>query len=450
MMLFAVCMFTIITIGSCVCSYNIATRIVHSMIADRMDAELDRLLTVLGGTYWENRDGGLYCGLNYYGNGEVSEARLTKFLDFEHITGTFCYTFILDKDATNLGVVGATKTRLAYTQGHYLRVAGSTLSPDGTSIVGTYMSKSVADILDAKGRYEGVANVEGGLIYCIYETLNDKDGNIVGAIVVGRSLNAINKMVYTYTIYQLAITLFIILLASFFMIKKLRNVTASIVEIDEYIEKIDAYHLPDHKLELPGIDEINEIGHSINNMVDKIAEANRYRTLSETDQLTKMHNRLFISMAFERVRKSVITENKLFALEIVDLDYFKQFNDNYGHNAGDEALLLVAETLMSVSDDEKVFAARWGGDEFLLMFIGLDENEVAAIQKRVYDTIHARAMKHEFSKVNNIVTVTQGAYVFNSILDLSFDDLFAEADKVLYAVKERSRDDYAVKREGKE
>lgn len=442
-LLSAILSFILLAVISCVGTYNISTTIVHSMTADRMDTELDRLLEDLGGRYWSIENGGLYCGPNYYGNGTEEEAQLEKFLDFERLTGTFCYTFVID-DSASLGAVHATETRLPYDQGHFLRVAGSTLSPDGTSIVGTYMSKEVSDRLDAHGRYQGIANVDGGLIYCIYETLNDKDGNVVGAIVVGRNLNAINQQILEYTMYFLIIVILTLIPLTFIIIKFIQYITHNIICINEYIKKIDAYQLPENKIQLLGIDEFHEIGENINKMIDKIRLSESYRTMAETDTLTKMHNRLFISYTYEKVRKRIITQKLPFCIEIVDIDFFKQYNDNYGHQAGDECLKQVAKVLTSIADDENIYASRWGGDEFLLMYIGYSKEAIFAMEEELHEKIHQIAIPHQFSKVSDVVSITQGAYVFDSLLDRSFSSLFDQADAVLYSLKQNRRDSYAV------
>lgn len=442
-LLSAILSFAILAGVSCLGTYYIAENIVLEMTANRMDKELDRLLLDLGGHHWSIRNGGLYCGNNYYGDGTVRESKLEKFLTFERLTGTFCYTFMID-DAAQLGYVGATKTRLGYAQGHFLRVAGSTLSPDGTSIVGTYMSKEVSDILDAKGRYQGVANVEGGLIYCIYETLNDRDGSVVGAIVVGRNLNALSGQINEYTVYLMGIILLTMIPAAFIIIKLIQYITGNILTINDYIKKIDGYDLPDQNIRLKGIDEFQEIATSLNKMIDKIRQSNTYRTLAETDTLTGMHNRLFISYTYEMERKRILAGKLPFALEIVDVDFFKQFNDNYGHQAGDKCLKAIAEVLKSVSDDKDIYAARWGGDEFLMMYIGFDKEAIYAKQKEISDKIRQIAMPHEYSPVSDIVSITQGAYVFDTLFDRSFNSLFEQADEVLYGLKQRRRGSFAV------
>lgn len=443
MILTVLFIFLAFTVVSCVGTYQISTHIVHTMTAERMDSDLNCLLESLGGRVWSNREGKLYCGDNYYGDGTEKEAQLGKFLRFEELTNTFCYTFIVDNDA-KLGSVDATKTRLAYSQGHFLRVAGSTLSPDGTSIVGTYMTKNVSDMLDTQGRYQGIANVDGGLIYCIYETLKDADGNTVGAVVVGRNLNIINQQIWEYTIYLLT-TIFIIIIPLGFMVRgMIRYIITNVTAINNYIRAIDGYDFPAYELNVDGIDEFHDIGENINKMVDKIRMSDNYRFLAETDPLTGMHNRLYISYMYEKIRKTVIEENMPFCIEIIDVDFFKQFNDNYGHQAGDDCIKMIADVLNSVADEDCIFASRWGGDEFLMMYVGYDKKAVFSIQKQLYNIIHKIAMEHAYSKVNDIVTITQGAYVSDDIADKSFADIFAEADKVLYALKETKRDSYGV------
>lgn len=170
------------------------TRMEEDLISDRLVADINYIEDLIGDGDWNIKGKSICRGDVVVGDGTQEHANLEPFLVHEEKTGTFAYVFIRCGDE-GLGYVESTPTQAGYQQGHFLRVAGSTRDPNGQSIVGTYMDKIVADILDAEGVYGGEANVAGGMIYCRYETLLDRDENVIGAIVVGRGIEELRAQV---------------------------------------------------------------------------------------------------------------------------------------------------------------------------------------------------------------------------------------------------------------
>ena len=160
------------------------TEMEERLIMDHLHADINYIQDILSHeeeATWHIKGKTIYYGSTAIGDGTEETANLDPFLEHERKTGTFAYIFKLDPE-TQLGYVPATETAAGYEEGHYLRIAGSTKSPDGKSIVGTYITKNVADSLDRCGHYSGEANVAGGMIFCLYQVLTDKDGKTVGAI----------------------------------------------------------------------------------------------------------------------------------------------------------------------------------------------------------------------------------------------------------------------------
>ena len=127
----------------------------YELISDRLNVDIRFLYDEISLGDWKiDEKRFLYKGDKCLGNGSPSTADITPFTKFEEKTGTFCYSFKIDNSRLLQRVKGR-KNEIDYDEGHYLRVAGSTLGPNGNSIVGTFMSKNVSDILDVKGYYEG-------------------------------------------------------------------------------------------------------------------------------------------------------------------------------------------------------------------------------------------------------------------------------------------------------
>ena len=161
---------------------------------------------------------------------------------------------------------------------------------------------------------------------------------------------------------------------------------------------------------------------------------------SETDPLTGMYNRHKLNSygdtAFERARKT----KSGFAIEILDIDYFKEYNDNYGHQAGDRCIKFVADCIMQLRDYPGVFCSRYGGDEFVLIYEGYTDKEVFEMARELKERIVNGAFEHKYSKVDiGVVTISQG--VFWGVPDSghSLWNYLHAADSLLYKVKKKSR-----------
>ena len=148
-----------------------------------------------------------------------------------------------------------------------------------------------------------------------------------------------------------------------------------------------------------------------------------------TDSLTGLHNR---SSAEERAR-TLNSEGKSFALVIADLDHFKRLNDTRGHEAGDQALRLFAETLKwgLRSGD---MAARWGGEEFVLLL----PHTGAAEAKELVERIRAKLAENLLTGGNPAFTASYG--ISDTTMNARFEQLLKLADEALYCAKAAGRD----------
>lgn len=159
---------------------------------------------------------------------------------------------------------------------------------------------------------------------------------------------------------------------------------------------------------------------------------------SETDPLTRLANRFrlndYLERAFERTRD----DHRAFAVEILDIDYFKEYNDNYGHQAGDACIVAIADELRKMQS-HGTFCARYGGDEFIIIYEYKTEDEVFSMADSLRERILDRRIEHVCSKALPVVTISQGiCFDVAPEGSRSWDFLHA-ADMMLYEVKKRSR-----------
>ncbi|MCR4673399.1 MAG: diguanylate cyclase, partial [Lachnospiraceae bacterium] len=177
------------------------------------------------------------------------------------------------------------------------------------------------------------------------------------------------------------------------------------------------------------------------NITREVEIANRALQMkSETDALTGMHNRLKLSEYADEAFYRSVQNGVGFAIEILDIDYFKEFNDNYGHQAGDKCIRFVANAIMSLQSHDGVFCARYGGDEFVVIYEGYTDKEVFAIAKELKEMIFKAEFEHKYTKLSHkILTISQGIYWSVPEHGQSPWNYLHAADSLLYKVKKRSR-----------
>ena len=173
----------------------------------------------------------------------------------------------------------------------------------------------------------------------------------------------------------------------------------------------------------------------------EVEEENRQlQKKSVTDPLTQMENRAalngYAGLSFDRARRADIG----WAIEILDIDYFKEYNDNYGHQAGDECITFVAGQIKELSKNPGVFTARYGGDEFVVIYEGYSDTEVFEMAKKLKERILKRAVEHKFTKsFMKIVTVSQGIFWGKPTEGTTAWNFLHAADALLYRAKNKSR-----------
>ncbi len=172
----------------------------------------------------------------------------------------------------------------------------------------------------------------------------------------------------------------------------------------------------------------------------KVEEKNTFlQKRSETDPLTGMYNRLKLNEYSEDAFEKALINRSSIGVEILDIDFFKQFNDNYGHQRGDECIKFVADTLMKLASYDGIFVARYGGDEFVVIYEGLSKEMVEAKANELRDMIYDANVEHKFSLTDDRVTISQGICYGVPERDDSMFAYLQKADNMLYEVKQKSR-----------
>lgn len=159
--------------------------------------------------------------------------------------------------------------------------------------------------------------------------------------------------------------------------------------------------------------------------------------ISLTDALTGLANRRHFDLYLEQEWSRALRQNQPISMVMVDIDYFKAFNDAYGHLGGDQCLKQVAQVLAQVVRRPTDLVARYGGEEFALVLP--DTQDAAAVVESCRVAIQALGIVHEFSDVAPVVTISAGVCSMVPTRKISPELLIQLADKALYEAKETGR-----------
>ncbi|GJQ48228.1 putative diguanylate cyclase [Candidatus Kuenenia stuttgartiensis] len=172
----------------------------------------------------------------------------------------------------------------------------------------------------------------------------------------------------------------------------------------------------------------------------ELQQANeKLHQLSRTDSLTGLANRRFFDEMLHNEWKQSVRLAKPLSLLMIDIDFFKNYNDTYGHQKGDECLKRVSMAILSALKRECDIIARYGGEEFVALLSDTDESGAVMVAKAMQSNIEAMNIPHKDSNASGRITVSIG--ISNEVPSAasSPEKLISKADKALYLAKYEGR-----------
>jgi len=177
-----------------------------------------------------------------------------------------------------------------------------------------------------------------------------------------------------------------------------------------------------------------------NTMAEQLASANeKLKALSVTDELTKLNNRRSFLEHIDLIWKQNQRLNLPVTVLMIDIDYFKKYNDSLGHLEGDKALISIAECLKNSIKRETDFVARFGGEEFVCVIPFIEKDEALEFAKTLVKNVEDLKIPHPMSLHSKYVTISAGMASVIPNNNNSHTQLLDEADKALYSAKETGR-----------
>lgn len=188
------------------------------------------------------------------------------------------------------------------------------------------------------------------------------------------------------------------------------------------------------------ITELTEIAFKrLQQLKEDLASANMQLTLdASTDVLTGLNNRRYFNRETKRIFNLAKREQHSLCAMMIDIDYFKRYNDHYGHLAGDEAIKAVAESIESNVTRAGDLVARFGGEEFVVLLVDTDQKGVEILAAKIAASLQARKISHEKSKTSPNLTVSIGSAMHKGS-EQTIEELLQLADIALYRAKEQGR-----------
>jgi diguanylate cyclase (GGDEF)-like protein len=161
--------------------------------------------------------------------------------------------------------------------------------------------------------------------------------------------------------------------------------------------------------------------------------------LSQVDGLTGIANRRAFDEQFEKEWRRAKRSGESLTVMLMDIDFFKQYNDTYGHIAGDGCLRRVAQVLTDGLGRAGDFVARYGGEEFVCLLPHLDLERAKGVAERLRKSVEDTKLAHESSSVSDYVTISIGLVSQKIPEDGTMEGILGEADKNLYRAKDGGR-----------
>jgi diguanylate cyclase (GGDEF)-like protein len=168
-------------------------------------------------------------------------------------------------------------------------------------------------------------------------------------------------------------------------------------------------------------------------------EIAKIEQLSITDSLTKLYNHRYfmrtVALELERAKR----DGKTISFAMLDVDYFKKYNDSYGHHAGDDVLIKIAEVFSKYANRAGDYAFRVGGEEFVLLLSGLNDDNLLKHLQKLLEEVESLKIMHKDSAASSYITLSIGAKNYKDSSILPFFEIYKEIDLLLYQAKAEGR-----------
>ncbi len=176
---------------------------------------------------------------------------------------------------------------------------------------------------------------------------------------------------------------------------------------------------------------------------EDITDKKTIEEISITDGLTNIYNRRYFDEIFPKIINEAKRKNELIAFLFMDIDHFKQYNDNYGHQKGDEVLINFAACLKQSLHRSSDYTFRLGGEEFAVVYQMETKEKAVEFANTLRKNIENLKIEHKYSSVSSYITASMGLICKNAN-EIVIDEIYKQADDLLYQAKRSGRNQVKV------
>ena len=308
----------------------------------------------------------------------------------------------------------------------------TTLHSDNKRIIGTKMNSAIKkDVLDnGYTMFYDDVRIEEERFFAYYLPVHNGSENIIGAICILKPADQIHSKFAKQVIPLIAMIIAGVVIITYLNYLYFGKLNKNFKHIRNFLGEVTGGNLKAemNRETLVREDEIGDVAKASVDMQRSL------RNLIVKDSLTDLYNRRYCNQNLKNISEQYIKTGEPYTLAIADIDFFKKVNDTYGHTAGDEVLVSVAQ-IMKKNMAGKGFAARWGGEEFLLVYTGCDMETTLTYLEMLVEAI--REMRVEYDDKAIKITISIGVATGNGD---SVDKVLCTADDRLYHAKKEGRD----------
>ncbi|MBT3319906.1 MAG: GGDEF domain-containing protein [Clostridia bacterium] len=185
---------------------------------------------------------------------------------------------------------------------------------------------------------------------------------------------------------------------------------------------------------------IEQKNDQLNLLNEQLTETNEtLEYLSQTDGLTGIYNRRMFDEISHDYWESCIEKNAPLTVIMMDIDHFKEYNDNFGHQAGDDCLIKLVNSLKKSIGSKETMLARYGGEEFILMMCGITKKASYDLAEKIRKNVEKLDIKRKYTVVAEHILLSLGVYRGMPSKQADVKEFIEYADKALYAAKRDKR-----------
>ncbi|TVQ45188.1 MAG: diguanylate cyclase [Gloeocapsa sp. DLM2.Bin57] len=278
-----------------------------------------------------------------------------------------------------------------------------------------------------------------------YTLLEDVEGKPTSILKVFQPRDVYQEAKKTLKYFIISLLILWLLFSYLLVILLDKIIVNRLLDIIKMLKSISFNNHLEQRLKVKGKDELSFLAKSINQMLSQIEiytkELNKQVFL---DGLTKIANRRKFDDYLQQEWENCLNKEQPLSLILCDLDFFKDYNDTYGHIQGDDCLIKIATILNSFLLPLQGLAARYGGEEFAIVLPNTDTEQAIAIGNKIQQQVKRAQIVHKLSPISDHITISMGIATIIPKPDLSIQMLIKIADNELYKAKHQGRDRLSV------